>query len=292
MSAGRGYERPGGRVEGAPKRRLTPRLLRGKPLRRLQREFYQRYYRYPHRNILVTALPKSGSTWMERMLLDVPGHFRWFPKEFNQQTMKDEDFHELPRDDMLSPPAGYTITKVHSGPTAHNCTVLTEANRPFVVLIRDPRDIAVSWSHFVRIRPENAYHDETSGMSTEERINHFIDVLLDPFLEWAMGWQAHGPACRGMVVRYESMVADTPAVLQSVIKHLELPMSAEWVAEAAERHSFRNATGREPGQSDTGSFNRKGISGDWVNHFTDVNMARFRRIDDGRMQQIGYELDS
>lgn len=292
MSPRRQYERPGGRVDDQSRQRKTPALLRGKPLRRIQREIYQRYYRYPHRNLLITALPKSGSTWLENMLLEVPGHFRWFPRQFNRQTLRDPGFHELPERDLLHPPPGYTVTKVHSGPSEHNQSLLREVARPFVILIRDPRDIAASWVHFVQIRPENAFHAETEGMSIEERLGHFAATLLDGFLSWAIGWEAAAQSCGGMLVRYEDLLADTEGVLRRVVRHLDLSLPEKWIRETASKHSFKATTGRSAGEADNSAFQRKGISGDWINCFTAANIESFRRVDAGRMERLGYAWQS
>ncbi|MCA9310446.1 MAG: sulfotransferase domain-containing protein [Phycisphaerales bacterium] len=288
MSSRRQYERPGGRVQDEARTGRVPAFLRGKPFRRLQREFCQRYYRYPHRNLLITALPKSGSTWLENMLLEVPGHFRWFPRAFNRQTLKDADFHELPRDEFIHPPPGYTVAKVHAGPSPHNQALLKEVGRPFIILVRDPRDIAASWIHFVRIRPENAYHVETADLDLPQRIDHFTETLLDRFLDWALGWKECAEACRGHLVRYEDLLADTAGELRTILRHLDLELSDAWVNETVQRHSFKATTGREAGQADEGAFHRKGISGDWTNCFTPDNVARFRAVDGGRLAHLGY----
>ena len=289
MSARRHYERPGGRLDDQPRTRRLPALLQGKPFRRLQREVCQRLYRYPHRNLLITALPKSGSTWLENMLLDIPGHFRWFPRAFNRQTLKDPDFHELPRSEILHPPPGYTVAKVHSGPSPHNQQVLRDAGRPFIILIRDPRDIAASWIHFVRIRPENAFHDETQGLDVPARIDHFADTLLHRFLDWAVTWQTVAPQCRGHLVRYEDLLADPRAQLRGILNHLEVNLDDDWIQRTVTRHSFKATTGRDAGEADPQAFHRKGIRGDWLNCFTPANIARFRAVDDGRMARLGYD---
>ncbi len=277
MSRKHEYERPGGRTgggDGAPKKRLTPAPLRGKPLRRLQREFYQRYYRYPHRNLMVTALPKSGSTWIARMLLELPGTFRWFPERFNTQTLKDPDFHEFAPQDLLRPPPGYTVTKVHAGPSENNRAILERAGRPYVVLVRDLRDIAVSWAHFVAIRPENAFYEETKGLDVRGRIDHFIDRILPMFAAWERGWREHLHPTLGLLVSYEDLVADPVPVMERVFAHFGVPRTTEELRRIVDAHSFERTTGRARGQGDAKAFNRKGVAGDWRNYLTEQQAAR------------------
>lgn len=274
------YERPGGRVDdGAPKPRIMPAPLRGKPLRRLQREFYQRYYRYPHRNLMVTALPKSGSTWIARMLLEIPGTFRWFPQRFNTQTLKDPGFHEFAEADLLRPPPGYTVTKVHAGPSENNRAILERAGRPYVVLVRDLRDIAVSWAHFVAIRPENAFYTEVKDLDLSGRIDHFIDNILPIFAAWERGWRAHLHPALGLLVSYEDLLADTASVMRTVFAHYGVPRSDSELARIIEAHSFERTTGRARGDQNAKDFNRKGVAGDWRNYLTDEQAARIMSSD-------------
>ena len=44
----------------------------------------------------------------------------------------------------------------------------------------------------------------------------------------------------------------------------------------------------EPGQADAKSFNRKGISGDWQNHFTPEHVAAFKRVAGERLRSLFY----
>lgn len=279
MSRKREYDRPGGRAgTGTPKKRLLPSPLRGKPLRRIQREFYQRYYRYPIRNFLVTALPKSGSTWIARMLLELPGTFRWFPERFNTQTLKDPGFHEFAERDLLRPPPGYTVTKVHAGPSEHNRAILLRAGRPYVVLVRDLRDIAVSWAHFVAIRPENAFYEQVKDLDLSGRVDHFIEQILPMFAAWERGWRADIHPTLGLLVSYEDLLADTMGVMARVFAHYGVPRTDAELERIVEAHSFERATGRARGHGDATDFNRKGVSGDWVNHLTEDQTRRIAAL--------------
>ncbi|HUW09082.1 MAG TPA: sulfotransferase domain-containing protein, partial [Anaerolineae bacterium] len=57
-----------------------------------------------------------------------------------------------------------------------------------------------------------------------------------------------------------------------------------------EAHSFRVlAGGRQPGEEDTASHYRKGIAGDWRNHFTDAHVERFKAVSNDLVTLLGYE---
>ncbi|MGL5080948.1 MAG: sulfotransferase domain-containing protein [Microcoleaceae cyanobacterium] len=55
-------------------------------------------------------------------------------------------------------------------------------------------------------------------------------------------------------------------------------------------HDFsRYARGRKPGQEDVKSHNRKGVAGDWKNHFEEIHKQVFKQKYDSLLVQLGYE---
>ena len=282
MSAN-GYDRPGGAGPARSRPRRTPGLLRGKPFRYLQREMLYRLHGWPHRNLLVIAQPKSGSTWLWRMLLETPGYFRWSIRSVQRHTMKQEGFHDLDEAELRAPPAGYSVSKTHTSASAPNLEVLESLGRPFVVLQRDPRDLAVSWAHFVAVRPENAFHADVDGMDLRARIGFYIDTLLDRTLDWALGWKAYDGA---LVVHtsYEALKADTPSEMRRITAHLGLALSDARLARMIDRHTFDKTRARAGGDA----FFRSGTSGGWREHFDEALLGRFSAVDRGRMATLGY----
>ena len=54
------------------------------------------------------------------------------------------------------------------------------------------------------------------------------------------------------------------------------------------RYSFQVLSGRRPGQEDTGSKLRKGVAGDWRNHFTPAVEAAFAGTTGDLVRRLGY----
>ncbi len=50
--------------------------------------------------------------------------------------------------------------------------------------------------------------------------------------------------------------------------------------------------GRKPGQENAGHFYRKGVIGDWRNHFNEENVAIFKEIAGETLIAAGYEQDN
>jgi hypothetical protein len=53
----------------------------------------------------------------------------------------------------------------------------------------------------------------------------------------------------------------------------------------------RLSEGREQGQEDTSSFYRKGVAGDWKNHFTERDKRIFKKEAGELLIELGYERD-
>jgi Sulfotransferase domain len=58
-----------------------------------------------------------------------------------------------------------------------------------------------------------------------------------------------------------------------------------------ERSFSRLAGGRRPGEEDVTSHHRKGVAGDWRNHFTDAHVERFKELYNPVLVRLGYETD-
>lgn len=272
MELAEAHRRPGG----------VAALLRGKPLRNIQHALQQRRYHYPHRNLFVAGLPKSGTTWLERLLTSVPGYRKWIPGYIPQTG------HDLLPGTLHNPPPGYTVTRVHTQPRQRNLDILHQTGRPYAILYRDPRDIAISSYFYDRNHPEVLYHEQAMKLELEPWLDFFIDRRLDEFLDWCIGWLERRDPLRGAVFRYEQLLSDTPGELAKILAHFGINLPHDRIVSIAEANSFQKTTGRSPGQEDATSFNRKGVAGDWLNHFTSAHVERFRARAGERLERIGY----
>lgn len=262
-----------------------PRTLSGKPFRRLQREFYQRIYDYPVRNLLVIGQPKSGSTWLEQMLLDVPGFLRWMPNYIKFEK------HDLEESWLDGPPAGYTVTKTHTRPTDANLRIVHAAARPYVLLLRDLRDIAVSWCFYVGNTPDHPRHNLVQPLDLSDRLDYFISTMLPEFHFWSTNWLARHDPRLGLVLRYEELLEQTLDQMRRVLAHYGIVLPELELERIVQRHQFARKTGRKPGHEDSRSFNRKGIRGDWKNYFSLQHKQAFKSLAPGALVTLGYETD-
>jgi hypothetical protein len=281
-----------GRHLPAPIARTTKRvavypryLSQARACRRGFREFGERY---PQKVLFIAGLPKSGTTWLERMVASYPGfHEVTIPTAYRYElaTGGTHDY-ELPERmfswfrDML------VVTKMHVHGSPHNVELIRAAGVRCVVLYRDLRDVALSHVFYVRQTPWHPEYRLYSDRSTHEGLSLFAERTLSPFVEWIRSWHENAGDI-GLFVRYEDLLSDPVAVMSRVSAHYELDASIETVSAVVARHSFEAMSGgRSRGQQDDGSFFRKGVSGDWRNHFT----PGLTRVFNDRMGDSGLRI--
>ena len=93
-------------------------------------------------------------------------------------------------------------------------------------------------------------------------------------------------------MRYEDLLEDAAGGLVRMLEHLGVGTDAATVQRCVERHTFEKASkGRARGDLDPTSFFRKGVAGDWRNHFGEEERALFQKRAGHLLVSLGYEAD-
>ncbi|MGB3680994.1 MAG: sulfotransferase domain-containing protein [Rubrobacteraceae bacterium] len=226
---------------------------------------------------IVNEYPKSGGTWVGQMLgraLDVP-----FPR------------NRLP---------------VLRSSIMHGHYLSPRGMKNVLVVWRDGRDVMVSWYHHCLFPNERGNGPLVEKARRDLSFEDYDDINgnLPAFIEYAFTRQQHPRfswsefvrgwySRKGVVyVRYEDLRRDTPGELQRVVAGLSgRRLNPERVAEIADEFSFARQSGRQPGQEDKGSFMRKGMPGDWRNHFSLEARQVFDRYGGDELITLDYERD-
>jgi hypothetical protein len=178
-----------------------------------------------------------------------------------------------------------------------------------VVVVRDPRDLYVSCYYH-----ETHYEGRDKRLSIEKYFTHdpnrpieedFSDYLegrlLHPNHPWFYysqfldSWLNRPAVC---VVRYEDFLREPETQLIRVIRYLNRPLNLEKIEEAVRLFSFSHQTkvrygeAREPGDTDNTKFMRKGVAGDWKNHFNRRSCELLERIEGPSLRRLGCEEDA
>ncbi len=163
--------------------------------------------------------------------------------------------------------------------------ILPEAR--IISTIRDGRDCYVSlWFHL---------YPDREPLAAENRAD-FIGRIKGHAATWrdtAAKFQkddAEHPG-RHFSLRYENMLEDTGREMTALFGWLGCDTADATIAEVVRRNSFEALSGgRSPGEADAGSFLRKGIAGDWKNHFDDECDALYREVAGEALAAAGYEV--
>jgi hypothetical protein len=161
------------------------------------------------------------------------------------------------------------------------------------VVIRDLRDTLVSGYFSIRYsHPTDMSHVAELRAELETRsVEDGLIFLFDGFLDLCAAVQGTWMESGDPMLRYEDLLVEDVGLLELVLlEHCGLPVTREEFRRSVEEHRFEKLSGgRRLGQEDRSSHFRKGVPGDWRNHFTpkvsDAFKARFADV----LIYAGYE---
>lgn len=225
--------------------------------------------------VVVNEFPKSGGSWVADMLsdaLEIP-----FPR------------NRLP---MLR-------SCILHGHMMHSWNMSN-----VLVVWRDGRDVLVS-QYYHSLFENDRGNTRLVGLTRSDlgfRDYNDIKTNLVPFMEYVFEerrhpafswvqfvnkWSGRADCCQ---VKYEDLRERPAAELQRMAWQLAgKQLSDSKAGEIAEKHSFARLAGRPAGQQNTSSFLRKGVVGDWKNHFSKDARERFNRYAGDALIKLGYE---
>ena len=184
---------------------------------------------------------------------------------------------------------------------------------PSMYIRRDGRDVVVSmyfhWARGVRMKRDPRY---------ARRLAEIFDQLYGPtfdpddargnlpkFIEYQMtvAPTMHGITWQESVrdwwdrprvghVTYEGLLIDPVEELSRAFKDASgAEPTREAIELAVRRHAFSSETGRKAGEENRDSFLRKGMAGDWQQHFTREAGEAFDSYAGADLVDFGYESD-
>lgn len=251
-------------------------------------------HQYPNRIIFIAGLPKAGTTWVETQLANVPGYNLRPVVEakgvVTEHNVNDRVFSDLPR-------YGYSILKLHTRCTEANLEVIRRHVPRFMVMIRDLRDMCVSAYFHVRHQPGHADFERYNRLPKDEGLMHRIGVTAEWYVPWirdALNVAAADPE-HVLLVRYENLNADPDTEFRRIFGFFGLPVS-DGLMRSIEASKLKKALdiGKVRAESvglRMKSTARKGIVGDWQNHFTAEHRAKFKELCGPILIESDYEFD-
>ncbi len=250
---------------------------------------------YDYHTLFIAGLPKSGTTWVETQLARVPG--------YNVRPIDDPDSctvdHNICDDVFQSlPESGYSVLKLHTTYSEENLAVIKRHTSRFIVMIRDLRDMCVSRYFHVKGEEVHRHYELYNNESLEDGLMHCIGVVEDIYVSWVTGWIKvinENPETI-LLVKYEELNQSPSAVFEKVFEFFHLPYDKSLMQKIERSKINKSMDLKKELRSSVGlrtkSTARKGIIGDWKNHFSPSHKKRFKEIAGDLLIELGYEEDN
>jgi hypothetical protein len=162
------------------------------------------------------------------------------------------------------------------------------------IIIRDLRDTLVSWYFSLRFsHPHNAFvadqRAQFEAMGTDEALLSLLEGRLVHIAAIQRSWIATADSHTDLLFRYEQLLADDQAGYKRIFRHLGLAVPDEVRERIVAANRFESRTGRQRGEEDAANHRRKGVAGDWRNHFSPRVVEAFKVKYGQHLIDTGYE---
>jgi len=264
----------------------------------------EEYWKYRNCDFIFASFGKSGRTWVRVMIS------RYFQLEYKLPDNILMGFDNYTRLNQNIPKIFFTHDNYLRGYTGNVDSKKDFYDKKTILLVRDPRDVAVSQFHQwkYRMRPEkkamNNYPEHDADISVYDFVKHDgqgLNHIIDFMNAWATELDKIDEL---LVIRYEDMKARPEEEMRRVVTFLGLEPSDEYLADTAEFASVENLRKKEQENyfwrsgsrvqakdvNDPNTFKvRKAKVGGYRDYFDDDQVEEFRAMVDSRLLPVfGY----
>jgi estrone sulfotransferase len=220
-------------------------------------------------DVLLVSFPRSGNTWMRLLLCNLISLREWEGKKVDFSLLN-KTMPELGVNNLLAPWPYATIPRVVK--THRSYSAPFRANRS-IGIIRDPRDVMVSFYHYSKDR-KGLYRGDFSNFIRNPRFG------LESWFRHYLSWRDHFT----LTMTYEQMKEDTLREFHRVLDVLNVSYSEDMIREAVQRSNLasireaeKSASLPENGQA---IFARSGVSRQWPSYFSEQDLAYYQELSD------------
>lgn len=264
----------------------------------------------------IASYPKSGNTWVRCLIASLQAGGE--PVRLNRlgDTVPNaaarawlEACIDVGSEDMLASELGALRAQAHREQGARHVRVLkvhdryvpalfpAEATLGTVYIVRDPRDVALSWADHMGVDVDTAIDRMADGELTMGRsVTSFQSQAPQCFGSWSghvLSWLDEAPGPR-LLLRYEALLADPLGEAGRLAQFLGLPADRDSVARSVQASDFETLSGIEEREGfiervqQQRRFFRQGRVGAWRTALRPRQAERLAAQHGAVMQRLGY----
>lgn len=221
-------------------------------------------------DVFLISYPKSGNTWVRFYICNLINEIPEF-----HFTNSEITFSVL---DSMMPEMGFSNLKLNWEFSTFPRIVKSHRNYSFlfkgnksILLIRDPKDVMISYYEFDKKRTKPKFNGSFSEFIRDEKLG--LTAWCKHYLSWINRV--------GYVLKYEDLKIDDHKVFRSLNQFLNINVPESSFENAVIKSRFENVSKieKKSGQSDKNKhnkdfkFTRSGKSGQWIDYFSKEDLS-------------------
>jgi len=156
-----------------------------------------------------------------------------------------------------------------------------------VHIVRDPRDVVVSWAHHF-----DCTYDHAIGLLNDEGNALAPNNMLSVVCSWSRHTETWQQAYNAMTVRYEDLLTKPYVEFAKIVRHVGDAWDQERFDRALELTDFSNLQEREDAEgfaeAKNGRFFRSGKTGGYADVLSAEQIQRIESAHGDQMRAMGY----
>ena len=274
--------------------------------------------------IWISSYPKSGNTWTRFFLSNYFFNKKKIDSEFNilnkidkfppykilQQLLSEDEIKESAYNiskywhdiqlEIIKEKDDFVFLKNHNALVSVEGRNLTEErfSLAFIYLVRDPRDIAVSYSNFDKTLSIDKAIDRITSENLYCHVTKKFPLDVEILGSWKFNyysWKTGVAEVPRIIIKYEDLINNTFETKLKIIKFLSkilnFKVDTNHIKYSIEQSDFKRLQEIENNQKfheSTNTFFNSGKIGQWKNILSPAQISKIEDFCKDEMRELGY----